>query len=124
MDAETFLGIHQALHGPVPVLRLEGRMYSVEYVQGEENLFKRFIVGDSVFATQNIRKDSPNTTWVCESPQTRHITWWLSASRDHSYRGKVVSHTDDPGYVHVNMMLFYKGNKTHVLMDDHFPLLR
>lgn len=120
MNADHMVAIHNALHSPSRVARIGRETLVVDLVDDNENLFKRVAFGNFIFASQNLRKDSPNTRWILAAPETRQISWMFPKGRN-VFSGKVTSHQDD-GLVHLAVLRFYPGNKTHKLIDQTFEV--
>jgi hypothetical protein len=120
MNADHMVAIHNALHSPSRICRIGRDTLVVEIVDDPEKLFSRVLFGQFIVATQNLRKDSPNTKWVLESPETRQISWLHPANRN-GFAGKITSHQDN-NQLHIQVLRFYSNNKTHELINQTFEL--
>lgn len=120
MNADHMVAIHNALHSPSRVARIGRDTLVVELVDEIHELFKRIVYGNFVFASQNLRKDSPNTRWILESPESRQISWMFPKGRS-GFSGKIASHQDN-GFIHLEVLRFYPGNKTHKLIDQTYEV--
>jgi hypothetical protein len=81
-------------------------------------LFRRTFFGAFAIATQNLRKDFPNTTGVLESPKTRQISW-LHNAKYGGIHGKILT-SQDNNQLHIQVLRFYPKNKTHELINQTF----
>ena len=120
MNADVMVSIHNALHSPVRIARIGRESLVVETVDDSENLLRRTFYGVFVVATQNLRKESPNTQWVLDSPETRQISW-LHHKNYGGFHGKIVTHQDD-NKLHLQVLRFYSRNKTHELINQTFEI--
>ncbi|MEY3697076.1 MAG: hypothetical protein RJA41_726 [Actinomycetota bacterium] len=120
MNADVMVNIHNALYSPTRIARIGRESLIIEELDDNVNCFRRTFYGPFAFATQNLRKDSPNTAWIQESPQTRQITW-LHPRHSGGFAGKIVSSQDnDELFLHV--VRFYPNNKTHELIKQSFRM--
>jgi hypothetical protein len=120
MNADVMVSIHNALHSPTRIARVGRDSLVIERIDDSMNLFDRTFYSHFAFATQNMRKDSPNTRWIEESPSTRQITWLHPKFKD-GFAGKIVTHQDDH-QLFLHVVRFYPNNKTHELIKQSFAL--
>lgn len=120
MNADVMVSIHNALHSPIRIARIGRDSLVVESIDDSQNLFNRVFYGYFAFATQNMRKDSPNTRWIEESPETRQITWLHPINKD-GFAGKVLTHQDD-NQLFLHVVRFYPNKKTHELIKQSFQI--
>jgi len=120
MNADVMVSIHNALHSPTRIARVGRETLVVETIDDSEHLLRRTVHGIFVIATQNLRKDSPNTRWVLDSPETRQISW-LHHIKYGGFHGKILTHQDDRK-LHIQVLRMYPRNKTHELINQTFEI--
>lgn len=120
MNADVMVSLHNALYGPTRIARIGRDSLLIEHIDDSENLFNRTFYGVFVVVTQNLRKDSPNTRWILESPDTRQISWLLHAKYG-GFHGKILT-SQDNNQLHLQVLRFYPRNKTHELINQTFGM--
>lgn len=118
MNADVMVTIHNALYGPSRIGRIGKDTLVIEDVDDQYSLFRRTFFGAFAIATQNLRKDSPNTKWVLESPETRQISW-LHNAKYGGIHGKILT-SQDNNQLRLQVLRFYPKGKTHELINQTF----
>lgn len=87
MLPEEVVEIHLKLwHNPPPhKISYRGEKYVVHIADEPTKNFRSVAIGNISIVTQNLRKASPNTTWVQQNPHNK-LSWVF---KDGNYAGKV-----------------------------------